>query len=79
MSTGGSILVSVEDMSTYNIDNWYRKPGAEAELLAKLQPFGLNEDSITARAMALSCSELVSFDSMVARAEQRRNGSLQEI
>jgi len=70
---------SLVDMSSHLVDDWYHKPGAKAELIEKLQLFGINEDTITASAIALCCSDVECLDRMLVSAERRRNGALQEI
>jgi hypothetical protein len=58
---------------------WYTDDDVKKELLELMSRYGIDEDMITAEAIALRSRELAQFDIMIASAEKRRNEMLREI
>src|SRR6266567_1384560 len=60
-------------------DEWYTDVAVKEELLELMSRYGVDEDMITAEAIALRSRELAQVDLMLASAEKRRNEMLREI
>jgi hypothetical protein len=60
-------------------DEWYIDDTVKQELLELMSRYGLDEEMITAQAIALRSRELAQIDLMLASAERRRNEMLREI
>jgi hypothetical protein len=58
---------------------WYTSPNMREELTALLARHGLDENAITAQALALRARELAKIEQMLASAEQRRSSMFREI
>ncbi|HML11852.1 MAG TPA: hypothetical protein VK456_01015 [Xanthobacteraceae bacterium] len=58
---------------------WYKDPDIKASILQHFADHGLDEEVVTHEAVVLSRPGLISFDGMIASAEQRRNAMLREI
>jgi len=60
-------------------DDWYTKPAIRKEIIELLSRYRLNEQAITAQAVALRLTELNKLDSMIASAEIRRSAALRDL
>src|SRR5262249_46054689 len=60
-------------------DEWYSDDIVKQELLELMSRHGIDEDGITAEAIAIRSSELAQLETMLASAEKRRNEMLREI
>jgi hypothetical protein len=60
-------------------DDWYLDETYREEIRQLMSRHGLDEDAITAQAIALRARELEKIDDMLASAERRRNSMLKEV